>query len=1220
MAGTHPIHSSANGIPAETHLTEAKMEPNGTAKGASSPMATASSSTSVPASVPVLPQNMAGMVPLNAIIHRMTNETFSDLSNLSDILPSMNDTQKKLHILQFALSKREQFIKLLVLTKWAKSANKFQQCQNIVGFLRQENELFTRAVGGLFETYRMFGRARVRNFDIPTAIDVLTTGTYQRLPSRIKQVYVSDEIPNRAEMTATLEKLDDVIRMRLLCDELVPPAMKYYIGKGKVKFVVDKEFEVTLTVSGPGSPKDIPWRIVGLKILVKPVGGSFQGFESSLSDHQMRAIINSAQKEMESVNLVTPSQHAGVPTADDSGAPANQALLRLYDYLHMVSLHLVIELVNIQAQYVKAGWNNRLVVELNKPARTFVKLKYWSNGTNPTTQQQPQPTVPAPKRRASASPSAPLALHNASTTQQEHYLEIRIEERAGPKTEIPEGLAGALVDPKSLGYPKAFIKVIWSQVVKGIVSEEEVESTLELDPSNLHIERLLLKTVNMHTGQVMQEFYNRLWLHIENLKSQQEHSDGTHFSKDDVKLDNLDTGEQQGASGVGSSSGPQALLVRLKGDRWIRIRIDVRTGQVVVREVGKTGEGVDPVIASFQTRLNENADNIVDALISLRFSMAMVELESLGVLLGLQPYRRIALNVQDVARFGSNIQQLLFLQYPQHPRHYLVVGVIDQKFCAWLIEVAQTARIPLTLKSISPVYWQELKRQKSIQSEYNPKSASMKRKSVQFDFDDNGPQESSDGHEAMIDQDLLSKLEALCRVRICHIEVKTQLQEHGIQFRILSAPVKDSASKSDERSSSAGQLTNMIPLLRLDPESISPGITEGMFLFVGAKLTGWWDNQRETCNFVVQAKFVPELIPTNMESGLLDTCVHYHAKTGLLNFTYKTRGTFIQQFKEDWEKIVRMLRIIRQLHAPTLTSPYVHLQLCHLHCIKLSYFGRYTVAIRWAPASTTEKRSSSGVSIPNAPRFRQGMYEIDLSTLESVKGQQVNPHRRMKYFLQDMFNREADLHIFMNTLVQTCSVLEVIDRLENSVKEDSMGLKLLSVVPRSAHHIRVVYGSKYALDIRAYNRTHVSIFDASFPSESFGTSLPPPPVPAIAPGLATPGRIIPPTTKGHLYYGPITNLQGVIGAIDVEKEDDDYNQLQSSISSSLPTNLQHTLHNGTVAQQPLQQSSATLASTVFRNPGEEPYEVLPLPNGLVCSRSMSGRVLYRIAKHIETLL
>ncbi|KAI7823767.1 mediator complex subunit MED14-domain-containing protein [Gamsiella multidivaricata] len=796
------------------------MEPNGTAKGTSPPLPVpAPASSSMPAVVPTLPQNMAGMVPLSAIIHRMTNEAFADLSNLSDVLPSMNDARKKLHILEYALSKREQFIKLLVLTKWAKSANKFQQCQNIVGFLRHENELFTRAVGGLFETYRLFGRARVRNFDIPTAIDVLTTGTYQRLPSRIKQVYVEEEKPSRTQIAATLERLDDVIRMRLLCDELVPPAMKYTIGKGKAKFVVPNEFEVTLTVSGPGLPMDVPWRIIGLKILVKPVGGSFQGLETTLNDAQMRAITMFAQKEMDSSGSANTSQHTILPVVENPSSPASQALLRLYDYLHMLSLHLLIELVYIQ------------------PAA-------------------PQVPVPAPKRRASASPSTAITAQKdgtfASPAQQEHYLEIRIEERPGPPAKIREDLAGALVDLKSLGYPRAHIKIVWSQVAKGVVSEAESDSILELDPSNLHVERLLLKAVNMHTGQVMQEFYDRLLLHIENTKAQAEQTDGTHFSKDDIRLKTLDSGEQQGMAGTSALPGPQALLVRLKGDRWIRIRIDVRTGRVVVREVGKTGEGVDPVITAFQTRLNDNANNIVDALISLRFSMAIVELESLGILLGLQPYRRLALGKQDAARFGANIQQLLFLQYPQHPRHYLVVGVIDQKFCVWLIEVApaerEVAGIWLTLKSIMPVYWQGLKRQReSIENDFVSSPAAIKRKSVQFDIENDGSQELTHREELTIDQDVLSKLEALCRVRICLNEVKAQLQEHGIQYRYLSPASKGDGLKADNNALTAVSLANMIPLLRLEPSTISPGVTEGLFLFVGAKLTGWWDDQRETC-------------------------------------------------------------------------------------------------------------------------------------------------------------------------------------------------------------------------------------------------------------------------------------------------------------------------------------------------------------------------------------
>ncbi|KAF9427883.1 mediator complex subunit [Podila epigama] len=1210
---------------------------------------------------PMLPQNLNGMVSLGAIIHRMSNEAFADLSNLSEILPSMTDVQRKRQILDYALSKREQFIKLLVLTKWAKSATKVQQCQNIIGFLQHENELFSRAVGGLFETYRTFARARVRNYDIPTAIDVLTTGTYQRLPSRIKQTYVDEEKPTRAEIASTLEKLDDVIRMRLLCDELVPPGMKYTVAKGKAKFVVPNEFEVTLTISGPGSPEEIPWRIVGLRLLVKPVGGAFQGLETSLNDMQMRSIIMSAQKELEAGPVSTAPRPGMAPNMAPPKAPANQALLRLYDFLHTMAQHLQIELVYLQAlTLLRSGWTDRLRVEMNAN-RSVVRLVYWHNGL-PMQSATVQPATPAVKRRTStpASAAAALAKEQAANAQQEHYLEIKIE--GSPRTlhQIPEGLAGALVDPKLLGYPKSQIKVVWSQIVKGHVSEKDVNSDLELDPSNLNTERLILKVVNKHAGQVMEGLYQRLWTYIDEVKGRS--GQGSYISKDDVKMESVDADHASSTpSSVALSGGPLALLVRLKEDRWIRIRIDVRSGRVVVQEVGKTGDVDDPVIAAFQNRLNENANNIIESLISLRFSMSMVELESVGIQLGLQPYRRLALGRQDSLQFGANIQQILFLQYPQHPRHYLVVGVINQKFHVWLIEVAPTDRdiagIWLTLKSIVPVYWQSLREQKNRREGQTVSRMMLsKRKSVQFDVEMSTEDEPSRDEEATIDQEILSKLETLCRVRVCHNEVKQQLQEHGIQFRhIPSARPKDvtmAKASANQDQDSPEHLLSMVPLFRLDPSSISSGPTDGIFQFVGAKLSGWWDSQRETCNFVIQAKFLPNVIPPNMESGPLGASEHYHSKTNTLSFTYKTRGSFIQQFKQDWETIVRMLYVIRQLHAPTLTNPYIKLDICHLHQVQLHYFGRYSINIKWLPVQTSEKRSSSGLVIPSAPRFKKGCYELSFSEIRTVKTIEnttgktetpdsadlfVNPHRRLKYFLQDMFNREADLHSLMNTIVQTCSILEVLDRLEHTVKEDAMGTKLLSVVPRSAHHIRVVYGSKYALDIRAFSRTHLSIFDASFPSESYGSSLPPPPAPSTAPTLLAPaGRVIPPTTRGHLHFVPITNLQGAIGAIDVDKKDEEYIKSTTAMPSptaqspalGAPPTLSTAAIIAAAKSNMKKENSPLLAPATMTpnhtaqhvDPRDEPYELMPMPTGVICSRSASGRVLYRIAKHIESLL
>lgn len=143
------------------------------------------------------------------------------------------------------------------------------------------------------------------------------------------------------------------------------------------------------------------------------------------------------------------------------------------------------------------------------------------------------------------------------------------------------------------------------------------------------------------------------------------------------------------------------------------------------------------------------------------------------------------------------------------------------------------------------------------------------------------------------------------------------------------------------------------------------------------------------------------------------------------------------------------------------------------------------------------------------------------------------------------------------------------------------------------------------------------MFDASYPCESYGTTLPPPPPPAVAAALTASGKVVPPTTKGHLHYGPIPGLIGAIDSINLEKEDEEFNDLQHKISGlSAGTGSSAAIHTN-LEMVPSKQYH--YHSNVRRQEGE-PYEFMPLAIGVICSRSTSGRVLYRIAKHIEGLL
>jgi hypothetical protein len=55
-----------------------------------------------------------------------------------------------------------------------------------MAFLANQNKFFQDTVDYLHKIHTELPAARVREFDILTAVDVLTTGTYQRMPTKIK--------------------------------------------------------------------------------------------------------------------------------------------------------------------------------------------------------------------------------------------------------------------------------------------------------------------------------------------------------------------------------------------------------------------------------------------------------------------------------------------------------------------------------------------------------------------------------------------------------------------------------------------------------------------------------------------------------------------------------------------------------------------------------------------------------------------------------------------------------------------------------------------------------------------------------------------------------------------------------------------------------------------------------------------------------------------------
>lgn len=100
-----------------------------------------------------------------------------------------------------------------------------------MSFLDKQNMLFVETADMLARMSReTLVRARLPNFHIPAAVEVLTTGTYNRLPSCIRERIVPPDPITPAEKKQTLLRLNQVIQHRLVTGKLMPQMREFKVS------------------------------------------------------------------------------------------------------------------------------------------------------------------------------------------------------------------------------------------------------------------------------------------------------------------------------------------------------------------------------------------------------------------------------------------------------------------------------------------------------------------------------------------------------------------------------------------------------------------------------------------------------------------------------------------------------------------------------------------------------------------------------------------------------------------------------------------------------------------------------------------------------------------------------------------------------------------------------------------------------------------------------
>ncbi|XP_028038306.1 mediator of RNA polymerase II transcription subunit 14-like [Bombyx mandarina] len=209
-----------------------------------------------------------GSISLAMLIDFIVQRTYDELTVLAELLPRKTDMERKIEIYKFSARTRQLFVRLLALVKWASSATKVDRSAHIMAFLDKQAMLFIETADVLARVAReTLVHARLPTFHMAAAVEVLTLGTYSRLPAVIRERLVPPPSLTAGERRSTLRALAHIVRQRLTTASLPSDVRNLKVENGRATFTVGQDFSVSLTVMGDAP--NLPWRLLDIAILIQ---------------------------------------------------------------------------------------------------------------------------------------------------------------------------------------------------------------------------------------------------------------------------------------------------------------------------------------------------------------------------------------------------------------------------------------------------------------------------------------------------------------------------------------------------------------------------------------------------------------------------------------------------------------------------------------------------------------------------------------------------------------------------------------------------------------------------------------------------------------------------------------------------------------------------------------------------------------------------------------
>ncbi|KAJ6495613.1 mediator complex subunit MED14-domain-containing protein [Mycena vitilis] len=991
-----------------------------------------------------LPIVYDGQVMLGDILSRVVQSIYAELSELAETMPNMSDSARKRTLADWVVKTKKQVVKLYAVVKWSRDADTVQKCMNITAFLMNQNQQFEDTMRGLNYAKESLDPARLRNHDLLTSLDVLTTGSYHGLPTGIKKMIIPPTPLTDSEVMKTLTDMEDAIRYRLRMHEIVPVEMaQHRIADGRVYFTVPNLFEASLCLRG-GLRED-GWFFVHAEFLIT-VGGDLTGiqdFPRTPTGLMKRHITDEADSQL-AFYLPLPADHvpplgATFPVrpqlADDV---VDTPLVRVFNFLQMMSLSYQLEIMWYQAERMRSlGWADYLSVKMSDNRKSFT-ASYWL-----------RPPPPAASR-----PRAKLPLLGGTLTisivEAKHPSQIH-----GPARTPKARVLAELQHRSKLGTLRASdeveglkFEVRW-EPAKGalgaIISSEIPDDFLVINATDLNFESLLKKVLEKHTHEILAIFQYQL-------QRGQPHSV---FSGHGIVTLTMD--EQL-----------EVLRINLCADEVVMITLDSRSGRFNIRDTGDLAAAErGPRFKTLSDKINEDPTVLFNVLIRLRLITITDLAEQKAIYLGLQSFRRRNFMPDEMTKLGPAARGAVYIQLSNFPSHYLVLVINDKEFRYALIT---TRVLPGTMYGnlvMEDIAWLDFDRihggDISITAHFDQPSRSAAGGSREV-MDDMATEVVQAGFH--LDTQVLRELYSYCCARVSYMNVERQFKIRGIPFTHVSPNLHETVTP--ELAHIQSSLARSVPALCVQSEHILSGAPAAEAAMPNIRVIplNWWSDKNAQVVTCVKLKYVQQ--PMGKTAGTSSVIrpskrIIYDTTEAVVSFVSENVNTCVDEFLEEWARVSKMVVIAREVAQMSKEQkwPDIRLLSFDLQTVAFAYASDYTVSI------SCEDQLSTGGNFDL--RFSRCAPSLD----------SFNPHDDAEPFLRNILRHghgrlAPSLHRLVAFLRETLPIAVELEE----IRQQSQGA--VDTFAKAAGWYRLLFGdSRHALDFRLMTNQRVLILDGS---------------------------------------------------------------------------------------------------------------------------------------------